>query len=234
MYERIVQGEPLEFGVSGELYNSDLLMYDRKTDSRWDQINGVCVIGELTGERLPFYPSQMMTWGDWKQAYPESEVLSRITGHQRDYDGEPYRAYFGSDEIWHDVANVDTRLTAKTPVIGVEVGNDVFAAYVEERIPEHNPINDEIDGHPLLVVSDPNRGDAISVYLRIVKGRVLTFERDSAWLKDRETNSRWSYDGLAIEGELAGVQLEHARWLSVFWFAWVAFHPSTKVWRPGD
>lgn len=232
MYEREVRGEPFEFGVSGELYNSDLLMYDRKTDSRWDQINGVCVIGELTGERLAFYPSEMMTWGDWKSAYPGSEVLSRLTGYQREYDGEPYQAYFDSEELWHDVANVDARLTAKTKVIGVEVGGSSYAAYVEEQIPAHSPINDEVDGTPLVVLADPEHGDAIGVFVRRTEQQVLTFEVDGSQLRDRETGSLWSYDGVALEGELEGAALPHVRWLSLFWFAWVAFHPTTELWSP--
>ena len=74
MYERVVQGEPLDFGVSGQLYNSDLLMYDRKTETLWDQISGIAVVGELAGERLDFYPSQIMSWADWQGC------LSRIRG----------------------------------------------------------------------------------------------------------------------------------------------------------
>lgn len=232
MYEREVDGQVLEFGVSGELYNSDLLMYDRQTDSRWDQINGTCVIGEFAGTRLTFYPSETMTWGDWQETYPDSEVLSNLTGFQRQYDGEPYKAYFESDELLFGVANRDDRLSPKTIVTGVELGDDAFVAYIEEHVVEFGPINDEVDGIPVLALADPEAGDTIRIFHRDLDGRSLTFETDGNGLIDLETRSTWTFTGEAVSGELAGSRLREARSLSLFWFAWVAFHPETELWNP--
>ncbi|MFW6075684.1 MAG: DUF3179 domain-containing protein [Chloroflexota bacterium] len=231
VYEREIDGQVVEFGVSGELYNSDLLMYDRETDSRWDQINGTCVIGELTGKRLTYYPSETMTWRDWQETYPDSEVLSRDTGYQREYDGEPYNSYFNSDQLWFSVANRDDRLTLKTMVTGVELGDGTFVAYVKDDVVEQSPVHNEVDGIPLLAVADPTAGDAIRVLRREVDGQVLTFEAEGDDLVDGETGSTWSYRGEAVDGDLAGAHLSDPRALNLFWFAWVAFHPDTELWN---
>jgi hypothetical protein len=232
VYERTVEGEPLEFGVSGQLYNSDLLMYDRTTDSRWEQISGIAVIGEYAGERLEYYPSQMMTWAEWQQAYPESEVLSRFTGHQRDYDGEPYAAYFESEELWFDVNALSTQLFAKEYVAGVELPDGGFAAYLERDVAEHNVLNDAVGNTNLLVATEPDSATLAAVFDRDIEGRTLTFTVESNLLVDEETGTRWDFGGLAVEGELAGAELTPIRWLRLFWFAWVAFHPETELRRP--
>lgn len=233
MYERLVQGEPLEFGVSGQLYNSDLLMYDRTTDTRWEQISGIAVVGELTGERLDYYPSQIMTWADWQEAYPESEVLSRFTGHQRDYEGKPYAAYFESDELWFDVNALSTQLFAKEYVAGIELPTGGFAAYLERDVAEHGALNDTIDTLDLLVAAEPDSGTIAAVFDRNLTGRTLTFTVEDDLLLDEETGTRWNFGGLAVEGDLAGRQLKPIRSLRLFWFAWVAFHPETELRRPG-
>ena len=89
-YERTINNEPVEFGVSGLLHNSDLVMYDRKTDTLWGQINGKAIIGELTGMRLKQVPIDTVTWGDWKKLNPDTKVLSRETGFIRSYGRSPY------------------------------------------------------------------------------------------------------------------------------------------------
>ena len=232
MYERVVRGEALEFGVSGQLYNSDLLMYDRKTDSLWDQISGIAVVGELTGERLDFYPSQIMSWGDWQAAYPGSEVLSRFTGHQRDYEGKPYANYFESEELWFGVNARSTQLFAKEFVAGIELPNGGFVAYLERDVVEHGAINDSIGDVDLVIAAEPQSGTIAAVFNRTVGRRTLTFAVEDGRLVDEETGSAWDFGGLAVEGELAGSKLEAIRSLRLFWFAWVAFHPETQLRRP--
>ncbi len=224
--------EVVEFGVSGKLYNSDLLMYDRKTESYWSQITGTAVVGELTGQRLEFYPSELMTWGDWKRAYPDSEVLTRSTGYDRDYDNPPYDGYDASPSIWFPVTGVDDRLHAKTRVTGVEVDPETFGAYPDDAVVEHGPINDEIGGVPLLVVANPEAGNTVGVFRRDSNGRALTFAASASGLSDAETGSVWNLDGEAVSGELAGTFLEPLITIKGFWFAWFAFHPETELWMP--
>ncbi|CAN5718146.1 DUF3179 domain-containing protein [soil metagenome] len=226
--------EAVEFGVSGKLYNSDLLMYDRKTDSYWSQLTGTAVVGELTGQRLDFYPSELMTWGDWKNTYPDSVVLTRSTGFNRDYDNPPYAGYDESPGIWFPVTATDDRLHEKTRVTGVELSLTNFAAYPDDLVAEHGPVNDEVRGVPLLVFANPAAGDNVVVFLREVDGQTLQFSMDDEGLVDEETGSRWTYDGLAVSGELEGAQLEQVDTIKGFWFAWYAFHQQTALWLPDE
>ena len=202
MYERVVKGEPLDFGVSGQLYNSDLLMYDRKTETLWDQISGIAVVGELAGERLDFYPSQIMSWTDWQAAYPESEVLSRFTGHQRDYEGKPYANYFESEELWFGVNAQSTQLFAKEFVAGIELPGEGFAAYLERDVVELGAINDSIGDLDLIIVAEQNSGTLASVFNREVNGQTLTFTVEDDLFVDEETGTRWDLGGLAVQGNL--------------------------------
>jgi hypothetical protein len=85
--------ETLVFGVSGLLYNSDMLLYDRQSESLWSQIDRRAISGPRRGERLQAIPLEHTTWGDWRRRHPDTLVLSRDTGHARDYDRDPYAGY---------------------------------------------------------------------------------------------------------------------------------------------
>lgn len=232
MYVREVRGEPVEFGVSGQLYNSDLLMYDRETETYWEQISGIAVVGELTADRLEYYPSQTMTWREWQEAYPESEVLSRFTGFQRDYEGKPYDAYFGSEDLWFSVNALSAQLFSKEFVAGIELPAGGFVAYLERDVVAHGAINDTIGDLDLLVAAKPESGAVAGVFERRIDGQALSFAVEDGLLVDQETGTRWNLGGTAIDGELAGRQLQPVRSLRLFWFAWVAFHPETELRRP--
>lgn len=232
MYVRKVRGKPVEFGVSGQLYNSDLLMYDRETETLWEQISGLAVVGELAGDRLEYYPSQTMTWQAWQEAYPDSELLSRYTGYQRDYDGKPYATYFEGEDIWFDVNALSAQLFAKEIVVGVELPGSRFVAYLERDVAELGVMNDTVGSTPLLVAVEPESGAIAAVFERSAGGRTLTFDLEDGRLVDRETGTQWTFDGHAERGELAGESLAPVRSLRLFWFAWVAFHPETELRTP--
>jgi hypothetical protein len=230
-------GFPVFFGVSGKLYNSDLLMYDRRTDSYWSQLTGMAVIGELTGTRLAFYPSEIMTWGDWRAAYPDSQVLNRDTGYFASfdvdmYDADPYPNYYESPSLWFPVAGRDDRLHNKARVTGVELDAVTFGAYPDEAVAEHGPVNDVVGETPLLAVADPAAGNNVLVFERELDGQVLHFSADGDWLFDDETGSRWAFSGAAVDGPLAGAQLRPVVTVKGFWFAWYAFHQDTELWLP--
>jgi hypothetical protein len=142
-YERTIDGEAVEFGTSGRLYNSNLVMYDRKTDTYWSQIGGLAILGELTGERLVPVSIDTVRWGDWKVAYPDSEVLSRDTGYSRSYGSDPYGSYYRDDSIWFPVEARDDRIHPKTVIFGIEV-NGVHKAYRESDLVAQGTIDDTI------------------------------------------------------------------------------------------
>ena len=99
-----------EFGTSGKLYNSNLVMYDRETDSYWSQIDGLAIIGPLTGTQLEGVSIDTVVWRDWKKVHPDSEVLSKKTGHLRSYGKDPYGSYYEDSFLIFPVENEDNRI----------------------------------------------------------------------------------------------------------------------------
>jgi len=144
-YDRTIDGKPVEFGTSGKLYNSNLVMYDRKTNSYWSQIDGQSIVGEHAGDELKAISIDTVVWRDWKKAHPDSEVLSQKTGFSRPYGRDPYGSYYEDSFIFFPVENQDDRVHPKTVIFGIEV-NDVFKAYREDDLKKTGTIEDVIDG----------------------------------------------------------------------------------------
>ncbi len=142
-YERKINGEEVEFGTSGKLYNSNLVMYDRKTDTYWSQIDGLAIVGELTGKELTELSIDTVVWRDWKKAHPDSEVLSQDTGFRRDYGRDPYGSYYEDSFLIFPVENEDNRIHAKTVIFGIEV-DGVYKAYKEDDLKATGVIEDSI------------------------------------------------------------------------------------------
>ncbi len=144
-YERTLGGETVEFGTSGKLFNSNLVMYDRKTDTYWQQIDGKAIVGELTGQELKEISIDTVVWRDWKVAHPDSEVLSQDTGFNRNYGRDPYGSYQEDSFLLFPVEGRDDRVHPKTVIFGVEI-NDKFKAYREDDLKETGVIEDEFFG----------------------------------------------------------------------------------------
>ena len=156
-FDSVVDGQKLTFGVSGKLHDNDLVMYDRETESLWQQITGEAIVGELFGKRLNQIPLPGMRWNQFKQDFPEGEVLSRDTGSSRNYDRYPYGSYEQDRSPLFPVSGgVDSTIHPKTVVYGVEI-NQSFKAYPEEKIKEENEIEDVIGGVKIKIVY--NNGD---------------------------------------------------------------------------
>lgn len=133
VFDPIVKGEPTEFGTSGKLYQSNLVMYDRQTDSYWSQILGEAIVGEMAGTKLKLLPYQNMSWKDWKREHPKGEVLSRETGYGRDYTRSPYGDYDTNRSIFFPVEHRDDRYHPKAPTYSL-VDNGKFKAYPQEEL----------------------------------------------------------------------------------------------------
>jgi hypothetical protein len=125
-------GRDLNFGVSGLIYNSNVLLYDRATKSLWSQAMKKAVIGPLKGTTLTQVPAQYTTWAAWSKQHPESLLLSRDTGHQRDYDSSPYTEYRRLPMVIFATLHSDLRVPAKTWVVGVSAGTAALALPFEE------------------------------------------------------------------------------------------------------
>ena len=226
VFERIVNGEVVEFGTSGKLYNSNLLMYDRLTESYWSQALGLAVKGELTGTQLNLIPFDVITWGDWKTLHPDTLVLTTETGHLRSYTTDPYGNYYTEPRIMFPVEYSDDRIHPKEIIIGIEI-DDVYKAYRQNDIELESVINDSVNEEPLLLVSLFSENSR--VFERTVNDQVLDFQYSENKIIDLQTNSEWSYDGIAVSGPYLGTHLERIPTSPGFWFEWFAFHPDTLV-----
>ena len=227
VFERIIKGNEVEFGTSGKLYQSNLLMYDRWTDSYWSQGLGMAVTGELSGIKLKTIPFDVISWGDWKKLHPDTLVLTTDTGHLRSYATDPYGDYYTDPRIIFPVDNMDDRLHPKEVILGYHA-NGIYKAYAQNDVEIHNIINDAVGNTSVMLVSlfpHNTRG-----YDRTLNGEVLEFEYVDEKIIDTKTKSVWNYDGLAISGSLEGSQLSRLSLEPGFWFSWVAFYPNTEVW----
>ena len=142
---RKINGQVTEFGVSGLLYNSDLVFYDRATETLWDQIEAQGIVGPLTGTKLELVPITTTHWGKWKAAHPDTLVLSRDTGFKFDYSRKAYSRYRDSDRLMFPVSRNNDTIPPKTVVFGFQVGEDEVA-FTESLVQESTQFVHEIGG----------------------------------------------------------------------------------------
>lgn len=169
-FDRRAGGHVKTFGVSGRLYNSNVLIYDRESESLWSQLEEAAVTGPLTGTSLTPVRSKLVTWGTWRSLHPETHVLSTVTGHLRDYQRDPYERYLGDHEPMFPVNHQDPRLPAKTKVLGIEL-NGIAKAYPLAR-PKNvaRPLIDTLGGQTIRVHRGAN---GISAFATDAEGRLL-------------------------------------------------------------
>jgi hypothetical protein len=242
-YDRRLGDRVLDFGTSGKLYNSALVMYDRQTESLWSHFTAQAIIGTLAGEELDVYPVAMVSWAEWREAHPDGLVLSRDTGYDRDYGRNPYPGY---DEIGSPAflfkGRVDGRLAGKERVIGIERNGDAVAVRLD-ALADRGVLEVELGGTTLVAWVLPGTASALDagsvaagkdvgasgVFVPVVDGRALTFMRSGDGFVDEQTGSRWNVLGQAVEGPLAGTSLQPVVHVDTFWFAWGSFLPETRI-----
>ena len=173
VFERTIDGKAVEFGTSGKLYNSNLVMYDRLTGSYWSQALGIAIKGELTGTELERIPFDVITWNDWKTLYPETMVLTTDTGNLRPYGTDPYYDYFKDPRVLFPVENEDDRLPKKDIILGFE-NDGIYKAYRLSDIESKKIVNDKVGGKDIMIISTiPNMA---RIFDGNINGRILEFE----------------------------------------------------------
>jgi len=248
-FDRRVDGRPLTFGTTGNLRRSDLVMYDRQTESWWQQITAEAVVGELTGTKLNVLPSQILSWAQFSRLYPDGRVLSTETGFAQPYGRNPYEGYDRAGSAPFALgAEPDRTLPPKERVAAVETGKDSAVVYPFSRLEREAPVNDTaFDDRPIAVFFDPGVGSpldaaevplgrevgAAAVFDRTVGGRTLTFTAGPApgAFRDRQTGSTWEMTGRATAGPLKGEVLDQVPSDDQFWFALAAFFPDAEIRR---
>jgi hypothetical protein len=150
VFDPVVQGVRVEFGTSGKLWNSNLVMYDRRTESYWSQVLGEAIVGEMTGAQLKVLPSDQITYGDWKALHPDGDVLSRETGISRSYGVNPYGNYFSNNEVFFPTSNQDDRLENKDFVLGIVIDGQA-RAYFPPAIKDIGRLEETFAGKNLVI-----------------------------------------------------------------------------------
>lgn len=254
VFERpILNGQVAEFGVSGRLYKSDLVMYDRITGTFWSQIEGAPVVGSLVGKdlRLKPLPVDVVPWQNWRALHPDSLVLARPTPADRlggragsstgnpaekvpipGYDHDPYQ-YRLEDTVRSFAGPLfeKKQIAPLVTVIGLEL-NRSARAYLPEAIERIGLLNDQVGGEPVLVVWNPTLR-SVSFFQRRLpqQPEPLEFYIEKGRLKDRKKGTLWDFEGEPLSGPLKeqGAKMEKLVGVRSFWFAWRAFHPKTEL-----
>lgn len=247
-FEREFDDQILDFGTTGRLRHSDLIMYDRQSETWWQQATGEGIIGKYAGERLTMVPAPVMSWKDVRDGFPDVRVLSRETGFRRSYGRNPYPLYDRSTtptRAFFRFGRKDDRLRAMDRVVALE-SNGSYLAVPFRELKDVRVANVTVGRMRVAVFWAPGTASALdtqnisngrdvgssAVYHPAVDGRVLSFEpAGDGRYRDRETESLWDITGVAIAGTLAGTQLIEIPHGNHFWFAWGTFRPDTEVWR---
>lgn len=246
-FERTVKGQVFDFGTTGRLRYSNLIMYDRQTETWWQQATGEAIAGELTGTQLVFRPASIISWEEFKTAHPSGKVLSQDTGFSKPYGRNPYAGYDDVRQSPFLYFGPETPgvLLPMARVLTVELNHETVA-YPYKVLQSVHVVNDTAGGKDIVVLWAPGTASALdegivsagrdvgaaNVYERTVDGYSLTFTYDGSRTLDEQTESEWNVLGQAVSGELAGVQLAPVVSVNHFWFSWAAFSPETRVYQP--
>lgn len=251
--DRRVDDLVLTFGTSGMLHKSDLVMYDRQTESLWPQLSLKAAIGHLAGTKPKVLAISTVPWEEFQREHPDSWVLSRDTGVSRNYGGNPYSGYDANDNTDPFLfdGQADGRLPVKAHVIGLFADSDPVAVTVQHLIDEGLVTVTGPDGPVVLwarpdvrtpldadnvadgrktgaaVAFQPKTDAGTKVELQVVAG--AGDAKSDQPFQDRVTGSTFGWDGVAKAGKLKGQRLVQVPSVDTFWFAWAAFSPDTRV-----
>ncbi len=246
-FVRNVRGVETTFGTSGSLYLANLVMYDRATETLWNQLDGRAVVGLLAGEKLEQLPGPMIGWADVKDAFPDVQVLDRNrTGAERPYGTNPYAGLDNPDgDPFLFTRDVDGRAKAMQRIIALEAGDDAFAWTLEAISGQDAPVATpaEINDTRAVFFWKPGQSSALET-ASIADGRdvgtvglfesrteegPLTFRVEDGAFVDNETDSTWTVAGTATDGPLSGTRLAPITFVRTFWFSWSTFRPDTTL-----
>ncbi len=243
-FDRRLDDRVLDFGTTGRLRFSNLIMYDRQTETWWQQATGEGIVGELTGRELTFLPANIVAWVDFRENYPDGDVLSRNTGYVRSYGDNPYPGYDNvkNSPFLYEGPVTPGTLEAMARILTVDI-NEEAVAYPYDVLESERVINDTVGALPLVVMWQPGTASAldrrelaagkdvgaIAAFSRTINEQVLSFQLKDEKIVDTNTGSTWDVLGRAIAGSLKGQQLDAVVGINHFWFSWAAFKPDTRV-----
>lgn len=243
-FEPTVRGQTLDFGTSGRLWQSNLVMYDRQTQSLWSQFTGQAIVGPLLEETLERVPLGLVSWADYQRAHPDGDVLSRDTGATRDYGSNPYVNYDSASSPFLFRGETDDVLPQMARIVAFGQDSDP-AAIPLDTLQEEKVLNIEIDAEPAVAFWAPGVNSALDsrqiaegedvgatgVFDAQADGTTLMFSPgpEEGTFVDDQTGSTWDVLGTATAGELEGTKLTRLESDDTFWFVQFAFRPETRV-----
>lgn len=243
IFDRRLDGKLLDFGTTGLLRKSDMVMYDRQTETWWQQIIGKGIIGELAGVSLTQLPSSIISFEDFAKAYPDGKVVNRETGHRRPYGNNPYHGYDDIDQTpFLFSGEIDARLKPMERVIHIST-SDQERLYPFSSLKDAGILNDQLGEQAIVLFSadgllsvldqrsigQSRAIQAVTAYKSKLDGKMLDFEIKDGEIIDQQTQSKWNITGQAVAGELKGQQLELVQSGIHFAFAWLAFNPDVEI-----
>jgi hypothetical protein len=234
VFDRVVDGRELTFGASGYLFKNNLVMYDHQSETLWSQLLAQGIRGAYSRSYLKLIGASQTTWAAWKQAHPETRILSALQmGKASEEIIDPYAAYYQSGFTGiMGSGKLDDRLPPKELVLGLQVDREK-RAYTFDQIRSLGLINDNLAGLPVLLLYNSALNSAAAFSREFADGKITFTISDDGSLMDIESASLWDIEqGIAISGPLKGRQLSRLTGPIVFWFAWSDIYPDTSVYLP--
>lgn len=237
-----------DFGVSGMLRKSDMVMWDEQTETWWQQLTGEGLVGELSGEMLNFFPSLIISVEEFFSSNPDGKIM---ISHKKDKYGQTYgtNPYHNYDSLGNQGSmffdeEVDDRLPAMERVVDIENGG-AYKIYPFNKIRKSKVINDDFNGKKIVIfyagktvsvldkenIEDSHHIGTVTVFSSIVEGKVLIFKKKKGKFIDTETGSVWDITGKCVEGSYLGKELVTEVHSNHFAFAWLAFHPESEIYK---
>jgi hypothetical protein len=231
-WNRSIDGATTTFGVSGLLYNTNLIPYDRASGSNWSQMLLKSVSGKHKGRKIETYPVVETSWATWKKMFPNSEVVSFDKNNSKPYGYYPYGNYKTSSRLIFPISNDDTRLHRKERVLGVILNEKAKAYRFDSFADSIRTINDQFKNVEIVVTGNKEMNFMVAYERRLGDGTLLTFfslqNNGSVILMDNEGN-KWNIFGEAVSGPRAGIVLKSPDSFIAYWFAWGTFYPGLEI-----
>lgn len=228
-WSRMVAGALSSFGVSGLLFNNNLMPYDRRTNSTWSQMQQECVNGFLIGDKPKTYTLIETTFATWKKAFPDSKIMNANTGFDRRYSVYPYFDYRQNhDLLFFPLSHRDDRLPAKERVLGVVDEGSVRVYRFSASTPEIDLIRDQLNGTELLIVRCTVLNFMTAYIAEPGVEYLPVFDALPTLIKDSQGNL-YDMAGRVVQGPNTGSKLEQPVSYMGFWFSWAAFYPDLEV-----
>lgn len=252
-FKRTFGDTVLNFGTTGNVRDSNLVMWDDVSESWWQQITGEAILGDMAGAQLEFVPVFTTSFGEFKATYPEGTVLSPASGALE------FQPYYGRSQYYrYDSPNnrpflftgdLDERIDPVGRILGLQI-EETTIAFPFTVLEDHPVTETTIEGRPVVVFWKPGTRSALDIeeialardvgsaaaFDPTIDGQVLTFvaDEETGAIRDTQTGSTWSILGIALDGPLASTQLETLNGENGLWFSWAIFRPDTQIYAPPD